>query len=99
MVDILVAALQIIAAVFIAGTAIALWRAPDALTRVNLMGPTTGVGLPLLVIAKLVHDLGAGTIDPNSIVRAVVAIIALWVVAAVASFYLARAIHDAIDGF
>lgn len=99
MLDIIVVLLQLVAAVFILGTMIALWRAPGALTRVNLMGPTTGVALPLLIVAKLLHDIGHDGVDVNSIVRAVVAIIALWVVAAVSSFYMARAVHDAVDGY
>ncbi|AKK02146.1 Na+/H+ antiporter subunit G [Corynebacterium epidermidicanis] len=89
--------LQIVAALFILGTVIALWRAPDALTRINVMGPTTGVALPLLAVAKLLEDFAAGPVDANSVVRVVLVICGLWIVAAVSSFYMARAIHDAVE--
>ena len=36
-------ALVVVATLLIVATVIALWRAPDAVTRANLMGPTTGV--------------------------------------------------------
>ncbi|MEJ6012935.1 Na+/H+ antiporter subunit G [Corynebacterium sp. H127] len=82
--------LLIIAAVFILGTTVIMWRAPDALTRINLMGPTVGVALPLLVIAHLISD----PFDWHNLVRALLTIAALWVVAAVSSFYIARSVHD-----
>lgn len=67
---------------------------PDALTRANLLGPATSVALPLIVIATLVHDIGAGSFEINHLVRAIVAIVALWVVLAVASFVMGRALHE-----
>lgn len=79
-----------VATVFILGTTIALWRAPDALTRINLMGPTVGVGLPLLILANLFND----PFDWHNLIRAVIAIAGLWVVAAVSSFYIARSVYE-----
>ncbi|QGU03038.1 putative monovalent cation/H+ antiporter subunit G [Corynebacterium kalinowskii] len=84
------AVLVICATVFILGTTIALWRAPDALTRINLMGPTVGVALPLLVLAHLFSD----PFDWHNLVRALLAIAGLWIVAAVSSFYIARSVHE-----
>ena len=40
--EIIASILLVVATVLVIGTAIALWRAPDALTRVNLLGPTVG---------------------------------------------------------
>lgn len=82
--------LVIAACIFIVGTTVALWRAPDALTRINLMGPTVGVALPLLILAHLFND----PFDWHNLIRAVIAIAALWVVAAVASFYIARSVYE-----
>lgn len=84
------AILACVAVVFIVGTTIALWRAPDALTRINLMGPTVGVAMPLLILAHLFND----PFDWHNLIRAVIAIAALWVVAAVASFYIARSVYE-----
>lgn len=84
------AVLVVVATVCILGTTIALWRAPDALTRINLMGPTVGVALPLLVLAHLFSD----PFDWHNLIRSLLAIAALWVVAAVASFYIARSVYE-----
>ncbi|MEJ5997760.1 Na+/H+ antiporter subunit G [Corynebacterium sp. H130] len=84
------AVLAVCACVFILGTTIALWRAPDALTRINLMGPTVGVALPLLVLAHLLSD----PFDWHNLIRALIAIAGLWVVAAVSSFVIARSVHE-----
>lgn len=84
------AILAVLSCVFILGTTVALWRAPDALTRINLMGPTVGVALPLLILAHLLSD----PFDWHNLLRGVIAIAALWVVAAVASFVIARSVHE-----
>lgn len=85
--------LVLVACVFILGTVIILWRAPDPLTRVNLMGPTVGVALPLLVLAKLLSD----PFDWHNLIRALLSVAGFWVVAAVSSFYMGRSIHDALE--
>ena len=54
--EIIASVLLVVATVLVIATAIALWRAPDALTRVNLLGPTVGLAVPLLLVAKLVVD-------------------------------------------
>lgn len=86
----MISVLVVLASVFILGTTIALWRAPDALTRINLMGPTVGVALPLLILSHLFSD----PFDWHNLIRAVVAILGLWVVAAVASFVIARSVQE-----
>ncbi|QMV86310.1 Na+/H+ antiporter subunit G [Corynebacterium hindlerae] len=82
-----------IACILILGTVSALWRAPDALTRINLMGPTVGIALPLLILAKLLSD----PFDWHNLIRALLSIFGLWVVAAVSSFYMGRSVHDAVE--
>ena len=83
-------ALVVVATLLIVATVIALWRAPDAVTRANLMGPTTGVAAPLLIIAKVVYDAADG-ITPNSLIRAV---LALLIVASVSGFYMGRSLQE-----
>ena len=80
-------------ALVVVATVIALWRAPDAVTRANLMGPTTGVAAPLLIIAKVVYDAADG-ITPNSLIRAVLAILGLLIVASVSGFYMGRSLQE-----
>ncbi|CAB0787246.1 Na+/H+ antiporter subunit G [Corynebacterium diphtheriae] len=92
--DSIASVLIILAGLLFVVSATALWHAPDALTRANLLGPATSVALPLIVIATLVHDIGAGSFEINHLVRAIVAIVALWVVLAVASFVMGRALHE-----
>ncbi len=92
--DSIASVLIIIAGLLFVVSATALWHAPDALTRANLLGPATSVALPLIVVATLLHDIGAGSFEINHLVRAIVAIVALWVVLAVASFVMGRALHE-----
>lgn len=91
--EIFVAALAIIATLLVVTTAALLWRAPDALTRVNVLGPTTSLALPALLIAKLIADTSRHGLQPNDLIRAILAIAGVWVICAVGSFYIARSIH------
>lgn len=91
--EIIVSALVILATVMVVTTAIAMWRAPDALTRVNLLGPTVGVAFPLLVMGKLIIDWSTRGFDPNNFVRALLAIAGVWIVASVGSYYMGRSIY------
>ena len=91
--EIIVSVLVILATVMVVATAVAMWRAPDALTRVNLMGPVVGVGVPLLLVGKLIMDWSTTGFDLNNFIRAIVAIAGVWVVASVGSYYLGRSIY------
>ncbi|MCF4005729.1 Na+/H+ antiporter subunit G [Corynebacterium uropygiale] len=91
--EIIVSILAIIATLLVVTTAALLWRAPDALTRVNVLGPTTSLALPCLLIAKLVADISRHGLQVNDLIRAIIAIAGVWVICAVGSFYIARSIH------
>lgn len=91
--EIVVAALVVLAAFLAVATAVAQWRAPDALTRANLMGPLVGVAFPVLIVAKLVWDWSTVGFDLNDFLRALIAVAGVWIVASVGSFYLGRAIY------
>ena len=91
--EIIVSVLVVLATVMVVATAVAMWRAPDALTRVNLMGPVVGVGVPLLLVGKLIMDWSTTGFDLNNFIRAIVAIAGVWVVASVGSYYLGRSIY------
>lgn len=91
--EIVVAILVILAALMVLTTAVAQWRAPDALTRANLIGPTVSVAFPLLLVAKLIWDWPSDGFDLNNFLRAIIAIAGVWVVGSVGSFYMGRAIY------
>lgn len=91
--EIIVSVLVILATIMVVATAVAMWRAPDALTRVNLLGPVVGVGFPLLVVSKLIIDWSTTGFDLNNFVRAVLAIAGVWIVASVGSYYIGRSIY------
>ncbi|KQB87201.1 Na+/H+ antiporter subunit G [Corynebacterium lowii] len=88
-----VCALVIAAVLLIVATTVALWRAPGALTRVNLLGPTVSLAIPLLIVANLLRDWSTTGFDPNNAVRGVLAIAGLWIIGSVGSFYMARSVY------
>lgn len=93
LIEVIVAALVLLAAFMAVSTVIAQWRAPDALTRTNLMGPLVGVAFPVLIVAKLVWDWSTVGWDTNDFLRAVLAIAGAWIIASVGSYYMGRSIY------
>jgi len=91
--EIIVSVLVVVATLMVVTTSVAMWRAPDALTRVNLLGPVIGVGFPLLMVSKLIIDWSSTGFDLNNFVRAVLAIAGVWIVASVGSYYIGRSIY------
>ena len=91
--EIIVSVLVVVATLMVVTTSVAMWRAPDALTRVNLLGPVIGVGFPLLMVSKLIIDWTSTGFDLNNFVRAVLAIAGVWIVASVGSYYIGRSIY------
>ncbi|MGP6175565.1 Na+/H+ antiporter subunit G [Corynebacterium sp. A21] len=95
--EIIISLIVVVATVFCAATAISLWRAPDALTRVNLLGTTVSCGIPLLILAKLLRDWTTVGFDPNDLIRAIIAIAGVWIIGSVGSFYIGRSIYGATE--
>ncbi|QPK83382.1 Na+/H+ antiporter subunit G [Corynebacterium qintianiae] len=91
--EIIVAVLVIVATVCVVATTVLQLRAPDALTRANLLGPLVCVAFPLLILAKLIHSWATTGFDLNDFLRAIVAVAAVWVVASVATFVIGRSIY------
>ena len=91
--EIIASILLVVATVLVIGTAIALWRAPDALTRVNLLGPTVGLAVPLLLVAKLVVDFAESGFSLWSLIKVMIACFGVWIIASVGSFYMGRSIY------
>lgn len=91
--EIVVSALVGVATICVVATAILQLRAPDALTRVNLLGPLVVIAFPILVVAKLIRSWTTTGFDLNDFIRAVIAIFAVWVVGSVASFIMGRSLY------
>ncbi|AWB83207.1 Na+/H+ antiporter subunit G [Corynebacterium liangguodongii] len=91
--EIISSLLVILATVCVVATTILQLRAPDALTRVNLMGPLVVVAFPLLIAAKLCHTWSTSGFSVGETLRAVLAIAAVWVAASVASFVMGRSLY------
>jgi len=95
-----VAIWQIIVLVFVffavfmsVATLILQLRAPNALTRVNLMGPLVCLAFPALILAKLTADWATEGFNVGDFIRAVIAILGVWIVGSVGSFIMGRSIH------
>lgn len=91
--EIIVSALVVVATICVVATTILQLRAPDALTRVNLLGPLVVVAFPILVVAKLIRSWSTTGFDLNDFLRAVIAIAAVWIVGSVASFIMGRCLY------
>lgn len=91
--EIIVAVLVVLATICVVATTILQLRAPDALTRVNLLGPLVVVAFPLLIVAKLIYSWTTTGFDLNDFIRAVLAIFAVWIVGSVASFIMGRSLY------
>ncbi|VEH05282.1 Na+/H+ antiporter subunit G [Corynebacterium kutscheri] len=92
--DVTASLLIIVASMFTLATIIALYRAPDALTRANLMGNTTSVALPLILIASLINDIGQGDFSVGNLIRVVLTIAGLLVILAIGSFIMGRSLYE-----
>jgi multicomponent Na+:H+ antiporter subunit G len=85
--------LILLGSLFFAVTAIGMLRCRDAVSRVNILSPATGVGLPLIIIGAAVNDLAAGDLTILDGLKAALAVGAALVVSSVASNMLGRAAY------
>lgn len=90
---ILTGVLALLGAVFVFVSARAMYLAPDAISQINMLGPATGVGLPLLILANLVHSWGVHGWETGEFLRAIGAIFLLLVVQSVGSYIMGRSLH------
>lgn len=91
--EIVVTVLVVLATICVVATTILQLRAPDALTRVNLLGPLVVIAFPILIVAKLIRSWTTTGFDLNDFIRAVLAIAAVWIVGSVASFIMGRSLY------
>ena len=91
--EIAVAALVILATICVIAAVILQLRAPDAITRVNLLGPLVVIAFPILIVAKLIYSWSTTGFNLNDFIRAIIAIAAVWIVGSVASFIMGRSLY------
>lgn len=91
--EVIATALIVLSTWLIVATVISVWRAPDALTRVNLLGPIVGLAVPLLTVAKFIADTGVHGFDPGALIKVILVCFGVWIVASVGSFYMGRAVY------
>ncbi|HLS46832.1 MAG TPA: monovalent cation/H(+) antiporter subunit G [Ornithinicoccus sp.] len=72
-------------------SSLAMLRAPDAVSRVNVLSPATGLGMPCLVLAVWLEWTYENGLDGTVAAKALVAVLAFIVVSSVASNTLGRA--------
>ena len=53
----LIGLLSVLGAGLLLTAAVAMFRARDALSRINVFSPATGLGLPMIVLAGYLHKL------------------------------------------
>lgn len=92
-VEIVVAALVIIATIFVMAATTLQIRARDALTRVNLLGPLVCLAFPTLIVAKLIWSWANSGFRLGQFLMAIIAITGVWIVGSVASFVMGRAVY------
>ncbi|MGM0385665.1 MAG: cation:proton antiporter [Actinomycetota bacterium] len=91
--SVLIGTLAIVGALFMLTSAVAMLRHADALTRINVLSPATGMGLPLIVVAAWLDKLVYRGFEWMPFIQTIITIAALLVVSSVASNALARAAY------
>ena len=71
-------------------SACAMFRVEDALSRINVFSPATGLGMPMILVAAYVYELNAGGFKWSHLLMAALAFLALIIVSSVASNTLSR---------
>ncbi|WP_062242264.1 cation:proton antiporter [Brevibacterium epidermidis] len=87
---ILVGIFGITGSLLLLASALAMFRVRDALSRINVFSPATGLGMPLIVMAAYVFDLYSSGFSWVSLIMAIIAVLCLIIVSSVASNTLAR---------
>lgn len=90
---VVVAAMSVLGAVSVLISAVSMLRERDAYARINVLGPATSLGLPLIVTAAYLHRVSFAGFDAVALVKALLTVGALWVVSSVGSMTLARSAY------
>ena len=91
MLEILASVLAVLGAVLVLSVAVAQFRARDAVSRINALGPATALGLPLILVAAALGWTATDGFDLMLWAKTAVTVMALLIVSSVASNVLAHA--------
>ena len=91
--EIVVAALVVLATVFVIATAVLQVRSPDALTRANLLGPLVCLAFPTLIAAKLIYSWNTTGFSLWELLMAIIAVAGVWIIGSVGSFVMGRVLY------
>ncbi len=86
----LVGALGITGSLIVLICALAMFRANDALSRINVFSPATGLAMPLILLAAYIYTLWQDGFSLTRLFMAVSGFLALVIVSSVASNVLSR---------
>lgn len=74
-------------------TALSMFHARDGLSRINVLSPATGLGLPMIVVGAFLQHTRVDGFEVDMLLKTVLTVVALIVVSSVASNVLARAAY------
>lgn len=80
-------------AFFVLTVAVAFFKEPDAISRINALSPATGLGMPLIVLGVGIEWGWTTGFTISLIVKTLLTIIALILVSSVASNVMARSAY------
>lgn len=92
-VTVLVGVLCLTGAAFVLVSAVAMLKARDGLSRINVLSAATGLGLPLIVVGAFVEDVRSHGFDWLDLVKVVIAVLGFVIMSSVASNNLGRAAY------
>lgn len=100
MIAVLDVALSVLIAVLLLGgafwmltAALSMFHARDALSRINVLSPATGLGLPMIVVGAFLEHLQTDGFSAAVLLKTIITVLALIIVSSVASNVLARAAY------
>ncbi|WP_299302405.1 monovalent cation/H(+) antiporter subunit G [uncultured Brachybacterium sp.] len=74
-------------------SALSMFHARDSLSRVNVLSPATGLGLPMIVVGAFLQHTRTDGFAADMLGKTIITVIALIIVSSVASNVLSRAAY------
>lgn len=100
MIAVLDVALSVLITVLLVGgafwmltAALSMFHARDSLSRINVLSPATGLGLPMIVVGAFLEHLRVDGFATGLLLKTVITVLALVIVSSVASNVLARSAY------
>jgi multicomponent Na+:H+ antiporter subunit G len=89
-VDVLIAVFVLTGALLMVTSALAMFRAKDALSRINVFSPATGLGMPLVLLGCYIYTLQHEGFSVYRLLIAIVGFLSFIIVSSIASNTLSR---------